>query len=302
MLRVPRLAVLAFFSPVTQALSVASRERGDALERRDALERGDALHFTYQSSIGRDGATRCFVGYVTYSSTGNISLLEADCPDWRKWVTTTGDSPDKVHAAGAAIVLGQRAGSPATGRYGSIRDGGVDLGCGFLCDWGKSGKSDGVHLLSIPVKWYSDCCSATESSVAHAIAERRTSEVCPMLRDSIRGGLKYADEYSQLQQAKAASDSHLFSQCYHLKPEVWTLHLHTAAGVVVVKGVQDMGLGPEPYNACVCEPAESGGHCPTAQPREALYVAQATRSLCFNVARAGNVSADVAEVVCGACE
>jgi len=122
-----------------------------------------------------------------------------------------------------------------------------------------------------------------------------------MLRDSIAGGLKYADEYIHFPQAKVASESSLFSQCYHLKPEVWTLHLHTVAGIVMLKGVQDMGLGPEPYNACVCEPAEAGGHCPSAQPQEAGYVPQATRSLCFNVARAGNVSLADAEAVCGSC-
>mmetsp|Transcript_39259 Transcript_39259/g.117336 ORF Transcript_39259/g.117336 Transcript_39259/m.117336 type:complete len:312 (-) Transcript_39259:132-1067(-) len=299
----------AFLFSVLDAVSLQWRQGGIsqhlALDRVSAALHRQGRHgeqtLTYASAKERDAATRCFSAYVAYASDGNLTKLEAICSAWREWVTTDGVSPDKVHAAGAAIVLGQRMGSNQTGHYGSLRDGGVDLGCGFNCDRGNSGESKGVHVLSIPVRWFSDCCRATNGSVAHAIAERRKSEVCPMLRDSISGGLSYVGEYLQFDQAASTSDPALLSQCYHKVPEVWTLHLHTTAGASMFEGGVNMVLGPEPYNVCVCEPASRGGRCPSAQPREAAYVAQATRSLCFNIARAGSVPAEDAHAVCGTC-
>eukprot|EP00413_Alexandrium_margalefii_P044049 CAMPEP_0204594916 /NCGR_PEP_ID=MMETSP0661-20131031/52359_1 /ASSEMBLY_ACC=CAM_ASM_000606 /TAXON_ID=109239 /ORGANISM="Alexandrium margalefi, Strain AMGDE01CS-322" /LENGTH=291 /DNA_ID=CAMNT_0051605373 /DNA_START=72 /DNA_END=947 /DNA_ORIENTATION=- len=286
----PSAALLVALGSVTHAVTIV-------VDR----ERGSVGHFTYEGDLERNAATRCFAGYVNYASDRNLSLLEAVCPSWRQWVTTDGTSPNKVHAAGTAVVLGHREGSAEKGFYGSIRDGGVDVGCGFNCDLAVGGKSNGVHLLSIPVRWFSDCCSETNNSVAHAIAQRRTSEVCPMLRDGIRGGLEHAGEYTLLDQATTTGDAQLLSQCYHMKPEVWTLHLHTTAGAITVQGTPWVGLGPQPYNACVCEPSSLGGRCPVAQPREAAYVREAAQSLCFNVARAGKVPQQDADAVCGAC-
>lgn len=257
-------------------------------------------------------ASACFAAYAQVAQAQSIAAPSAEgldglshrCPQWRDWVSTDAQNPDKVHIAGAAVILGHSGGNATTGRYGSIADVGVDLGGGFSSAEGPHGTPKGVHLLSIPAQpVFTECCSGQNGSLASAIAEGRDWEVCPLLHDGIKGALAHAGEYALLDQAVDENDEHGFSQCYHRKPEVAWLHLHTTAGARIresAAGSRKTGLGPRPYNACVCEPTSmDGGHgsCPSVQPRESAYVSQAVISLCQNVAAA----AGVADSVCASC-
>eukprot|EP00930_Biecheleria_cincta_P070800 TRINITY_DN58403_c0_g1_i1.p1 TRINITY_DN58403_c0_g1~~TRINITY_DN58403_c0_g1_i1.p1 ORF type:complete len:312 (+),score=36.00 TRINITY_DN58403_c0_g1_i1:90-1025(+) len=261
-------------------------------------------------------AERCFAAYVEYSRTKNLADLDTKCPIWREWISTDGNTPDKIHASNAAVILGHRHGNATTGRSGTIADIGIDVGSGWSNSRVTGGLSTGVHILSIPVAMYVDCCSADDRSLAHAISQRKTTEVCSLLRDSIKGGLMYAENYTQLDQATSEHDFQAFSQCYHRSVDVNYLHLHTTAGVRNMRevanelndgrwfGETQLSLAPSTYNACVCEPSGrpgGRGHCPTAQPRDAEYLVQATESLCRNVGGSGGVDLASIDAVCGSC-
>lgn len=261
-----------------------------------------------QYANANDQAARCFSAYVDYSRTNSLAHLQTECPDWRIWISTDGITPDKIHTSGAAIVLGHASDNAATGLSGSIADIGIDIGGGWWSSKVAGGMSTGVHILSIPVTMYVDCCSADDRSLARAIANRKTTEVCSLLRDSIKGGLVHAEKYAQLNQAASENDFQAFSQCYHHSVDVNYLHLHTTAGVSGMRdsanGLNQLSLTPSINNACVCEPSGrpgGRGHCPTAQPRDQEYLVQATQSLCRNVGGSGSIDQASIDAVCGSC-
>lgn len=255
-------------------------------------------------------AADCFAAYAGYAEDHDLDSMEARCPGWKYWVSTDGVNVDKIHAAGAAVVLGQLGGNATTGIAGSIPDWGVDLGGGFNNVSVSGGKFVGAHVLSIPAPGHGviNCCGPGDASVASWIAAERTTEVCKLLHDSISGGLAHVGEYKNLPQATAVDDelTRHFSQCFHKAPDVKYLHMHTTAGVTT-NDTAGQGLVPYWYNACVCQPPQAGegsawpGSCPTAQPSEPDYLPQATTSLCLNVAAASAMPEDVARKVCNAC-
>lgn len=254
---------------------------------------------------------RCFAAYASYASSPNEETLAQACPAWDDWVSTDGIHADKVHDGGSVFILGQRAGNATTNRIGSIADAMVDLGGGFDNDLVPGGKSIGVHLLSISKSRYRSCCGGAGGSPSLAddleAGGKNAARACSVLRDSVRGPLRFIGEYSSVKQARDVSQIHGFSQCYHQIPDVMWLHMHTTAGVKGMRSTR-LALGPWATNSCVCEPAELGktqpgrGNCPTAQPEnQGEYVAQAVESLCLNIAGAAGLDVNASMATCTRC-
>lgn len=308
-----QVAALLIFSVAPVTLSALLEAGQHAVARSVQADLASAVR---GRAFQNPQAARCFSAYVDYSRTNNLADLENKCPGWREWISTDGNTPDKIHTSNTALVLGHRHGNATTGLSGTIADIGIDVGGGWSSSRVAGGLSTGVHILSIPVTMYVDCCSNDARSLARAISQRKTTEVCSLLRDSIKGGLIHAENYTQLDQATSEYDVKAFSQCYHHTVDVNYLHLHTTAGVKKMRegayelndgkrlGEMQLSLTPSTYNACVCEPygrPGGRGHCPTAQPRDPEYLVQATQSLCRNVGGSGGIDLASIDAVCGSC-
>ncbi|KAJ1444720.1 hypothetical protein M885DRAFT_552212 [Pelagophyceae sp. CCMP2097] len=279
-----------------------------------------------QPEWGHSGSSeKCFCAYAmatTYPDRG-ISILDEDCPGWRKYVSTDLSAWDKLVSFGAATIQGKLSGGNATsGKYASMTDWAVDLGSGYGrdCDPASSPgcESTGAHVLSIPRAAYvSSCCDAGPNSFASLLLAGGGAPLCATLADMIVGGSASAGLQAPacaVTNTEANVENQCSTQCLHIKPDVFFLHLHTTIGVKDVRREAiDSGLGPDYnaseadhlgggyYNVCVCEPndwqAFGRGHCPKLHPKNAGYAAEAAEALCRNIV----ATAGLAQSLCDVC-
>lgn len=282
-------------------------------------------HWRYQGA-----RELCFCAYsqldTTPVSPSQMQQLALACPDWNKYVSTDNVTANKVHSFGTSTVLGSKQPNVTLSRYGNILDWSVDVGSGFnqecnttmtpLC------KSQGSHILSIPNSHYfNDCCTLDNvtSSLA-ATLPSKPKRICTLLADMIRGALANVQNLEQytscnVENMDPTAANQCLAQCFHYRPDVNWVHLHTTAGVLSMRdGPIDSGLGPGfnlteervasagygRYNVCVCEPnkwsaGSKRGNCPVALPFEKEYVEQATMALCRNMAGASGVDGGLCE-------
>lgn len=258
----------------------------------------------YDASAARE---RCFCAYAELTSRRHsrerttprqLQSLTRACPSWPRYVSSDGGaSPNLLSHTPRATILGSAA--------GSIADWAVDLGGGYDASCVAPCKPVGAHLLSIPRRAYlRDCCTSGALSLAYLDAR----ELCPLLNDMVAGALAQMPQPQRLRSCNMVGEeptlaNGCLSQCFHIKPDVLYVHLHTTAGVFAIRsGPGNAGLGPGfnaseaadahsayggRYNVCACEPAEWAGarrgSCPTVEPASEAYAAQAARSLCENL-------------------
>ena len=271
---------------------------------------------------------KCFCGYSTYTDIDSLSKV---CPSWYKYVSTDNQTANKVHQLGVATVLGSTINNLTLSRYGQMTDWSVDFGSGYNNDCNKTLTPNclprGSHVLSIPSnEYYQDCCTMDNNQTPSLAQTLLTHplKICTILKNLIQGGLsqinhkkvQYDSCKSENQNPILNGTSTCLAQCFHYRPDVNWVHLHSTAGVYHMRnGPIDSGLGLGynvtesqnakaaygKYNVCVCEPSSWGprrGNCPTAQPYETGYAKEATKSLCQNVA--GVAGIDVS--LCNQCD
>lgn len=267
---------------------------------------------------------KCFCGYAGSLGQGRgpTPELQVACPDWVKYVSTDGATPNRITQFGNATVLGVLQSNATMSEYGCMKDWSLDLGSGYDSGCNRSVQpnciSQGTHILSIPrFNYLHDCCSSGQFTLASMLKSGRIVEVCTILHDLIEGGIR---ETAHLEKYRSCSSENedptaanvCLAQCFHIRPDVFYLHLHTTAGVKAMRdGPVDSGLGPNfnesetgdesigfgRYNLCACEPeswARDGrGHCPDSQPSSPLYAHEATTSICKNLAGIVGLAPDI---------
>ena len=181
---------------------------------------------------------RCFCAYSTQSLDVRDSLTAA-CPTWRDWVTTDGETPNRVSHHGAhATVLGGTDGNVSSSRYAFVGDWAVDLGSGYGAECDRARTADcmaiGAHVLTVPRDRYlHDCCGKHSSLGALLLSEPRA--VCSLLRGLVAGGLSRVPQLQKYESCRhqgqePTAESGCLAQCFHIIPDVFYLHLHTTAG------------------------------------------------------------------------
>jgi hypothetical protein len=272
---------------------------------------------------------KCFCSYSEFDG-HDVATLDGDCPSWRSFVSTDNATANKITQVSAATSLGTKLSNITETRFGSIMDWAIDFGAGFNEDCNTTltpnCQSVGSHVLSIPNgKYYQDCCTidGTTPSLAASL-EAGDEQVCKLLADMLQGGIENViglDEYDSCRRENQdpTNQEMCLAQCFHFRPDVNWVHLHTTSGVGAMRdGPVDSGLGLGynetekddassafgRYNVCACEPVSWGsgdtttstrGHCSALKPHENGYVKEATRALCLNVAGAAGVDAGVCE-------
>jgi hypothetical protein len=278
---------------------------------------------------------KCFCAYSQLSSTpptpAEMKVLEEGCPDWKLYVSTDNDTTNKVHHYPSSTILGSKTSNSSTGRYGNILDWSIDFGSGFGNDCNvtvqPSCKPVGSHVLSIPNDvFFQDCCSMGGSvkSLANEMV-RNPLKVCHILSDMLNGSIRIVNDLHMyhncnLENQDPTHVNQCVSQCFHYRPDVNWVHLHTTSGVMAMRdGPIDSGLGPGynsteqndasaafgRYNVCACEPeswktvssskGSSRGNCPSSKPSDKNYVAEATISLCQNVAAVSGLDSSICQ-------
>lgn len=245
--------------------------------------------------------------------------LEHLCPSWSEHVSTDGATPNRINQYNSATIMGVQRSNATNSKYGCMKDWSLDLGSGYDEDCNvtmdPTCTAEGAHILSIPRNTYlEDCCSRRNRSLAAMVQGGDVLGACNLLHDMIAGALPQIPRLESYQSCSSENQdpvaaNQCLAQCFHIRPDVFYLHLHSTAGVKSMRdGPIDSGLGPnynqtekdDPtighgrYNLCVCEPAAwsdaNRGHCPAAAPASADYPVQATESACMNIA--GLVGAD----------
>ena len=293
---------------------------------------------------------KCFCAYSQLSNPPTLpelTELTTNCPDWHKYVSSDNITANKVHRHMSATILGSKASNISTSRYGSIPDWSIDLGSGYGNECNQTLApgcvSIGSHVLSIPNEnYYQDCCTVDDGKTPSLAAALQTdpATTCATLKNMVSGAVQHVQNLEQyvschVENQDPTQAHRCLAQCFHYRPDVNWVHLHTTAGVLLNRdGPIDSGLGPvynrteidDPavaygkYNVCVCEPSSWGeeeegstskgstrgstngsinrgnrGHCPTALPHETSYVEQAAVSLCQNIAGASGINISVCD-------
>ena len=285
---------------------------------------------------------KCFCSYSEFDG-HDVSNLAAECPSWTRFVSTDNVTANKITQLSYSTALGTKISNVTEMRFGSIMDWAVDFGAGFNEDCNVTltpeCQSVGSHVLSIPSgQYYRDCCTVDGTTPSLAASLKVSDEqVCKVLADMLQGGIENVvglDDYDSCRQENQdpTKSKNCLAQCFHFRPDVNWVHLHTTAGVHAMRdGPVDSGLGLGynetekddsssafgRYNVCACEPPSWGsrggtlvdvgmdgvvrtsttsstrGHCSALKPHEDGYVKEATRALCLNVAGAAGVDAGV---------
>eukprot|EP00316_Scyphosphaera_apsteinii_P013290 CAMPEP_0119322210 /NCGR_PEP_ID=MMETSP1333-20130426/57550_1 /TAXON_ID=418940 /ORGANISM="Scyphosphaera apsteinii, Strain RCC1455" /LENGTH=216 /DNA_ID=CAMNT_0007329375 /DNA_START=280 /DNA_END=926 /DNA_ORIENTATION=+ len=198
---------------------------------------------------------KCFCAYAQLVQQLHDAFT-VECPSWPLFVSTDGNNPDKVLHVGEATVLGKVRGNATAGHYGSIIDWAADLGSGFNRDCDRllspNCQTVGVHLLSIPRRRYIRDVFGLQSM----LNQKQVLDLCALLRDMISAPLSLFDRLERydscrLQDEDPTKTNECVSQCFHIEPDVFYMHLHTTAGLLRVRNdPYNSGLGPN-FNSSV---------------------------------------------------